>query len=602
MIKHVRLGRVELVRRVYFGVRTDDWDTIYPAFSDLEIDATGETFRATWTARCEGGPVDYRWTGTIEAGADGTIRFTAAGEPMADFASNRIGLCLLLPAQTLAGLPFTLIKPDGREEAGTFARYVYPRLLGSQFRGIRYKPPAGVVVQCDMDGAIFDMEDQRLYMDTTYKAYASLPHDYPRVRAGEAFTQTWTMRLPDGPGSVQSIDAGEPVTVRLGDPIDGGRLPGLGLTLTNTDPKHPLTEQEVADLAAMELAHLRIEVDLNDAACQARVADALPLVGNITPGLLISAQNVGESTLDRLISIVRRVEVSPIDVLLIEACDADPGHLPAIREAVQSNRMKVLVGGPGSADVSGHPDLPAWADAKPDFLAWAASPAIHQEDDETLMENAAGITEQLAAVRRYAGKLPLAMGPFRLDGAWPRPRPSPRHTGLFAAAWAAAAVKHLGEAGAAFATLFRTTGAAGVLYRPESFPQPGFDDTRRRRYPVYNCLAWLSRTRGILCRATTSHPLRVEALAVRPDNRAAGPDRHAGEPILLLVNKTFRPQSVRVQGISRRRNIYIFTGTASDPGNLWARGQHTATYAHNQPSPSALTVPPYALMWLTPDG
>ena len=34
-IKHVRLGDVELVRRVYFAVRTDDWDTIYPSLADL---------------------------------------------------------------------------------------------------------------------------------------------------------------------------------------------------------------------------------------------------------------------------------------------------------------------------------------------------------------------------------------------------------------------------------------------------------------------------------------------------------------------------------------------------------------------------------------
>jgi len=80
MIKHVRLGDVELLRRVYFGVRTDEWDTIYPVFSDLEVDADGETFRARWRARCTKGPVDYTWAGTIDGQADGTIRFSASGD------------------------------------------------------------------------------------------------------------------------------------------------------------------------------------------------------------------------------------------------------------------------------------------------------------------------------------------------------------------------------------------------------------------------------------------------------------------------------------------------------------------------------------------
>ena len=43
------------------------------------------------------------------------------------------------------------------------------------------------------------------------------------------------------------------------------------------------------------------------------------------------------------------------------------------------------------------PDLPEWGQADPDFLCWAGSAAIHQEDDETLMENTAGITIQCAA-------------------------------------------------------------------------------------------------------------------------------------------------------------------------------------------------------------
>jgi len=591
MIKHVRLGAVELIRRVYFGVRADDWDTIYPVFSDLETDTTEATFRATWKAQCHRGPVHYQWTGTINAKADGTIHFTVSGEPVADFGSNRIGLCLLLPAQSLAGLPFTLIKPDGGEEAGTFPRYVSPELVGARFRGIRYQPPMGPAVRCDMEGAVFDMEDQRLYMDTTYKAYAPLPHAYPQARAGEAFSQTLKMRLPRGPGAVQPIETGKPVTVSLGGPVDGGRLPELGLTLARLGNNPSLTDREAAELAAMKLAHLRIEVDLKDGGCERVIANALPAVDKITRGLLISAHGVDESTLGRLASLVRVAEGSLVERLMIETCDADPKLLGAVRDAVRSEKKAVRVGGPGSADVSAHPDLAAWAAAGPDFLSWAGSPAIHQEDDETLMENTAGIGEQLAAARQYTGKIPLAMGPFRLDGAWPRPRPDARHTGLFAAAWAAAALKQLGEGGACWATLFNATGADGVLYRPESFDQPGYDGTGRRRYPVYDCIKWFSRSRGTLCPARSSDPLRLEALAVQTDGRS-------GEPTLVLINKSFQPQPVRLEGVSGPRAVYSFTGADNETGDPPAPGRFAGTWPGGGSSPPALTVPAYGLMWL----
>ena len=587
MIKHVRLGGIELVRRVYFGVRDDEWDTIYPVFSDVMIQKGPKAFHTSFKATCKKGAVHYIWEGSIAAEADGTIRFTTTGEPVASFKSNRVGLCLLLPARTLAGQPFKLTKPDGSSEAGQFTRFIDPDLVGEQFQAIRYQPPGGPNVECAMHGAIFDMEDQRLYLDTTYKAYAPLPHKYPDANAGERFEQTFTLRLIDRPASPNAVDAQAPVEINVGGPIKDARLPELGLTLN--DPE--LTEQERADLSALELSHLRVAVDLAATDDEQRLQEALRVVPSLTKGLVLSVQNLTDANADRLSSILRHVAASAIERLRLEICDGDAALLPAIRQATTALALDVQIGGPGSIHVSGHPDREAWAKAGAEFLCWAGSPAIHQEDDETLMENTRGIAEQLAHTRQFVQDTPLGMGPFSLDGAWARPRPNPRYTGLFAATWVASAIKHLAESGAAFATLFETTGPTGMLYRQADFDPPGLDGPERSRYPVYDVVRGFSRTRGRLHRADSSDDLRVEALAYWPVNAAEG------ALTTVLINKTFSQQDVTVTGLPAECVEYRYPSASASDGDS-ASGQATGrTIAGGS---GQVTLEPYELLWLVP--
>jgi hypothetical protein len=276
----------------------------------------------------------------------------------------------------------------------------------------------------------------------------------------------------------------------------------------------------------------------------------------------------------------------------LEICDGDASLLPAIRQSTAAIPLDVQIGGPGSIHVSGHPDRETWVKAGADFLCWAGSPAIHQEDDETLMENTRGITEQLTHTRQFAGEITLGMGPFSLDGAWPRPRPNPRYTGLFAAAWIASAIKHLGESGAAFATLFETTGPCGVLYRKADFDQPGFDGREHRRYPVYNLIRWFSCTSGRLHEAVSSDDLRVEALAIWPEGAADGSLE------TVLINRTFREQEANISGLPDQCAEYRFTaaGAGEDaPVPGYATGERI-TGGSGQ-----VTLGPYEIVWLLPE-
>jgi hypothetical protein len=183
------------------------------------------------------------------------------------------------------------------------------------------------------------------------------------------------------------------------------------------------------------------------------------------------------------------------------------------------------------------------------------------------------------------------MGPFSLDGAWPRPRPNPRYTGLFAATWMVSVIKHLAESGAAFATLFETTGPAGVLYRKAAFEQPDFDGTDRQRYPVYDIVRWFSRTRGRLHQTDSSEDLQVEALAFWPEGAAEG------ALTTVLINKTFRPRQVAMTGLPEQCVEYRYTGASAGNGAS-APGQ--ATGRRIVGGGGQVTLEPYGLVWLVP--
>jgi hypothetical protein len=596
MIKHVRMRDVELVRRVYFAVRDHVWDTIYPDFSNLRMENAGETFRATFDAECRRGNVHYCWQGRIESRADGTITFEATGAPEHDFLSNRIGLCLLLPAESLAGQAFQLMKASASQENGRFSRYVDHSLVGEQFTAIRFQPPGGPLIECAMDGAVFDMEDQRLYMDTTYKAYAPLPHDYPHARAGERHGQTFTMKLVDDTASsyvaTRMDEAQAPVVITVEEQTVG-QVPLLGLTLNALEGEYALTEPERADLAALRLGHLRVAVDLDDETTTAtRLTATASIIPGITDTVLLSARHLTDAAVPVLFESCRPLIRAGLRRLMIEACDAAPDLLPVARLAFSREKIDVLIGGPGSEDCSSHPHLRSWALAEPDFICWAGSAALHQEDDETLMENTLGIAMQLETARQINDRARLGMGPLRLDGPWPRPRPTPRYTGRFAAAWVAAAVKQLGEGGARFATLLDATGPSGVFYRRASFDQPGFDDGEPRPYPSGHIAAWLAGQRGRpMVRADSSAPLRAAAMAIM--------EHGASEPTLVLINLTFRPQSVRVEGVKDKARIHQF---ANEHLRLSTRlpGLTAGEYVPRDAG-GPVAIAPYSVIWLRPD-
>ncbi len=207
-LRTIRMGGVDLIRRLYFCVRTRSWDTVNPKFTAYEVHTTRESFRVKFEAVCErpvGGGFEtdahFKWNGMIEGGPDGKITFTVEGEATADFQSNRIGLCLLIGTNELSGGSYKTSLLDTQVQESPFpALIATPLVIAPKFDTIAYSTQKSThTITVKAVGATFEMEDQRHFGDSSFKAYAPLPFDYPNIPTGKRFKQVITLSVAGKP-------------------------------------------------------------------------------------------------------------------------------------------------------------------------------------------------------------------------------------------------------------------------------------------------------------------------------------------------------------------------------------------------------------------
>lgn len=221
-LRYIKLGDTELVRRVFFAVRTKTWDTLTPKLTHFDLSLTPGGFTISLEARCERDAAGYdsegafAWSGKIEGKRDGTIVFTVTGAPTRDFETNRIGICVLFGTPTVCGQKYEVLGKEG-PRTGIFPKFANaPLMFEPEFSELR---SGKVRVSVSGDG-IFSMEDQRNFADSSFKAYAVLPYAYPLLKKGEEYTQTVTIK-PEG--FLQAVKQRESQTTQL---VLGELLPG----------------------------------------------------------------------------------------------------------------------------------------------------------------------------------------------------------------------------------------------------------------------------------------------------------------------------------------------------------------------------------------
>src|ERR1700761_2430599 len=188
-LRYVRIGEVELVRRIYVAVRDRNWNTIPGVASEVSVDQGDDAFAVRFSVRHTSHDTDFSWHGSITGRADGTITFAMDGRGERAMLFNRIGFCVLHPWRELAGARYRGETPDGPVTGAypelvapqRFENGVYVPLFESVSR-LEIAPVGGGAVTLAFEGDLFETEDQRNWTDSSFKTYCTplalgFPHE-----------------------------------------------------------------------------------------------------------------------------------------------------------------------------------------------------------------------------------------------------------------------------------------------------------------------------------------------------------------------------------------------------------------------------------------
>ncbi len=532
-LRYIRLGDCEAVRRVYCAVRDANWGTVPHRIENLQTVPGRDSFRLQFDVINQQGEIDFLWHGTVLGEASGRIVFEMRGVARRTFLKNRIGFCILHPMQPCAGRPLEIQHTDGGVERTSFPRWIAPDILFRDISGLRYPVLPNVHMALTFEGDVFEMEDQRNWIDASFKTFCTpLARPFPvEMQSGDRVFQRVTIELEETRHTpiVRLLDA--PLALEVA-PRPSGRLPELGFGIPGG--LQPFTPKEIQRLRQLKPSHLRCDLRLS--------GDVQPVLSRATDvarqldtslELALFLGEDPERELDTFAQVVSRIDPPLARCLVFPAkgwCTTRE-LAEAVRNRLANLSSAVPFGGGSAANFAELNRQRPPVDLL-DFVSWPLQPQEHASDCESLVETLAAHAVTVESARQFTGELPLCLGPMTLKkrvnpyatSHWPPdlgPDALPatvdvRQMSLFGAGWTLGSIKYLAESGVHSATYYELAGWRGVIEYEAGSPLPHrFPSVPGCVFPMYHLFCDLAEFRSAsLVPIRSPQPLQVEALGL----------------------------------------------------------------------------------------
>jgi hypothetical protein len=596
-LRYVRVGGVEVLRRLYVAVRDHNWNTILGEVSNFTCDATEDSFRIGFDMRHTLNDISFSWHGEIAGGPDGKITYSMDGTCGSEYRYNRIGFCVLhaptvtrgaryrgeTPHGPISGVIEPLIEPqrivDGVIQA------MFPAVSRLEIDHATEDGSQRATAHFDFTGDLFEMEDQRNWTDGSFKTYCTpLAEPWPKdAKAAQKIVQTVALSVSDVSDQSDVSDGeGGPVRLTLGEPT-GRKLPAIGLGAASHG--EPLSSRELSQmfqLCPLNIDHVRVDLHLQSPVYYLDLKrvewDSAML--NCGMELAVFITNDAPKQLAELAEHLQDVDPPVVRVLVYH--ESEP------TTAGQWVRMAREILGPviGGAPIGGGTNAnfcelnrgrPEIGDM--DIVTFSINPQVHAFDETSIVETLDAQADTVLSAQAFSGGKPIVVSPVTLKprfnpnatgadtplppGALPRPV-DPRQMSLFAAAWTLGSIKYLAESGVDSVTFYETTSWRGVMETEQGSPLPDkFPSLAGTVFPMYHVFAEVASAKGAeIIACDTSDPLAVLGLGVKTDNGLR----------VIIANMTVEPQRVMFGPVNtgtarlRRLNAETAKEALSDPG------------------------------------
>ncbi|GIX07331.1 MAG: hypothetical protein KatS3mg115_1734 [Candidatus Poribacteria bacterium] len=564
-LRYLRVGSVEVLRGLYVAVRDANWDTVPPHLERLRVEEGEDSFRLSFEVICRRREIHFFWRGEILGEPDGTVQFSMDGEARSTFRRNRIGFCVLHPAEC-AGSACRVMHTDGSVEESRFPEFISPHQPFFEIRAIAHEVAPGLWAEVRLEGDVFEMEDQRNWTDASFKTYCTpLALPFPvEVPAGTRIQQRVTVRLL---GALEGWRALPPPSEGPGevvlDPAQSFPLPPIGLGIASHG--QPLSAREVDRLRRLHLSHLRVDLCLSDPSYARRLERAWREAETLGAGLEV-AFFLSESPVRQLEDLIQELErVRPHVVRFLvfhesEKATEDRWVRLAQRALADFDPSVPVGGGTNAYFTELNRNRPQELDSY-DFACYSINPQVHAFDNASLVETLPMQAETIRSARTFLDDLPVVITPITLrprfnpNATGPEPEPEEgelpsqvdaRQMSLLGAGWTLGSLAAVTSGGVASVTYYETTGWRGVMETEAGSPLPErFPSIPGGVFPMYHVFADVGEFAGASGLAIrVSDPLSFAALALEKE----------GWRRVLIANLTFEPQTIvlRAEGLEGR--------------------------------------------------
>jgi D-apionolactonase len=542
-LRYIKLGKHEVIRRLYVAVRDQNWGTVAGVIRNEQIKQNADSFEITYESIHEQGEIEFSWSARIRGDSSGTITFEMNGEALTSFLRNRIGFCVLHPIRECVGMKAVSEHVDGPSYQTAFPIEVAPQLVVngviqpvhpfSEMRSLRYEVTPEVQAEIKFSGDIFEMEDQRNWIDASYKTYCT------------PLRLTLHGRWPE-----INLDATRAVMISISD--EKMMLSNIGSSVASHG--EPLSEKELERLRKLSLSHLRVDLTLTEnyqTPLKQATKQAKELNARLELALTLSDNAEAElKTLSYYLT-----DVAILNVLIFhtaELCTSER-WLRLARDIFKSHSLNVPIYG-GSNAYFTHINAQRPPMDALDGVVYSINPQVHAFDHSSMVETCEAITSTIQTAKTFAGDKPVAISTATLKprynpydklkrvtppGELP-PQVDVRQVSLFGAAWTLGSLKYMVESGGLeYLTMYDTTGWCGLMERESGSLLPNkFPSIAGAVFPVYHVFANIAEfSGGAVIKSSSSHPLKIESLVLRKGNKQR----------ILLANMTNENQTVRLE-------------------------------------------------------
>lgn len=521
-IRYIRSGRHEVVRMINHYLRDHNWTTIPMRIHDERIDRYPESFKISYVAVIHHGDIQFSWRCTIIGNADETIWFQIDGEAGSDFMRNRLGFTVLLPAAILRDQTCRITHPDGTTDELFFPDRISPHQPFLDIESMAWSPAPGIQAALTFAGDVFEMEDQRNWMDASHKVYCTpLELGFPKkVNRGDRISQSVHLKVF---GDLHQPTAQESGLSFAIEEMLGHRMPAVGIPLSEV----AVSPRQLELVAALAPDFISVEIR-SQAEIDERIAKALRF-GRPLEVMLFPDSSPPEDIVMALKPYA--VHISRFVILIGGKKSADAALINTFAPLLRKHFPKAGIGSGTDAFFTELNRNPPPAD-KLDFFSFSVNPQTHASDLRTMTENLEAHRDVVESCRALSDGRDVRVGPVTLKMRWnpdatderrPLPGSLPsnvdaRQLSLFAGSWTLGSLKYLTEANAAIATFFEMAGWRGLLSNPEQAWPSDFGVQSEQPYPVYVMLRWLLSMRGSASLSlTSSDPLTLDGMAFRSD-------------------------------------------------------------------------------------